>query len=87
MSHNSMIYLLVAFLVLLCATTEAKKECSIDCQEDGSAAVDLGLVLPPELYESTRLSNLLARPSSQFKSECILFPYGGRLFSVLLLFW
>ncbi|CAE54900.1 FMRF-Like Peptide [Caenorhabditis elegans] len=69
MSHNSMIYLLVAFLVLLCATTEAKKECSIDCQEDGSAAVDLGLVLPPELYESTRLSNLLARPSSQFKMK------------------
>ncbi|KAF1761160.1 hypothetical protein GCK72_009414 [Caenorhabditis remanei] len=69
MSHNSMIYLLVVFLILISTITvdAAKKECSGGCEED--VPVDLGLVLPPELYESTRLANLLARPSSQFKMK------------------
>ncbi|EGT33580.1 CBN-FLP-25 protein [Caenorhabditis brenneri] len=67
MSHNSMIYLLiVAFLISVDGLKQ--NECpGGDCHED--IPVDLGLVLPPELYESTRLANLLARPSSQFKMK------------------
>uniref|UniRef100_A0A1I7UHI6 Secreted protein n=1 Tax=Caenorhabditis tropicalis TaxID=1561998 RepID=A0A1I7UHI6_9PELO len=65
-SSSHIICLLIAMAVLMSVNA---KECS-GCQED--APVDLGLVLPPELYESTRLANLLARPSSQFKNVCVM---------------
>ncbi|CAO4370588.1 unnamed protein product [Caenorhabditis nigoni] len=66
---NSMIYLLLVVAVLT-TVVDSKKDCSSigGCDEDVSP-VDLGLVLPPELYQSTRLANLLARPSSQFKMK------------------
>ncbi|CAI2348428.1 unnamed protein product [Caenorhabditis sp. 36 PRJEB53466] len=64
MAHSSMI----CVLVVLVLAADAKKECSTECPLEERSA-DLGLVLPPELYESTRLVNLLARPSQQFKMK------------------
>uniref|UniRef100_A0A8R1IS83 Uncharacterized protein n=2 Tax=Caenorhabditis japonica TaxID=281687 RepID=A0A8R1IS83_CAEJA len=72
MSPVWMILVLIA-CHLLCGSavsasaSDTKNECSVDCDQ---APSDLGIMLPPELFDSTRLANLIAaRPALQFKMK------------------